>query len=117
MQFDKGYCSAHFATDAETLECVLENPFVLIVEKKLSNVKEMVRLLEGVLQSGRALAIIAEDVDGELLATLVLNKLRRVIQVRGGQGPKFRRAAQTDARRYSGHDRGDGRFQRSWREA
>jgi chaperonin GroEL len=89
MQFDKGYCSAHFATDAETLECVLENPFVLIVEKKLSNVKEMVRLLEGVLQSGRALAIIAEDVDGELLATLVLNKLRGSFKCVAVKAPSF----------------------------
>lgn len=76
MQFDKGFLSPYFVSNSETMECVLENPWILIYEKKLSSAKAMVPLLEKVAQSGRPLLIIAEDVEGEALATLVVNRLR-----------------------------------------
>ena len=76
MQFDKGYLSPYFVTEAAKMECVLEEPYILISEKKLSNVKEFLPLLEAVANAGKPLLIIAEDVDGEALATLVINKLR-----------------------------------------
>ena len=76
MQFDKGYLSPHFITDAKTMECVLEDAYILIHEKKISSVKDMIPLLEEVMRSGRPLAILAEDIEGEALATLVVNRLR-----------------------------------------
>ena len=76
MQFDKGFLSPHFITDASAMECVLENPYILIHEKKITSVKEMIPLLEQVAQKGRPILIIAEDIEGEALATLVVNRLR-----------------------------------------
>jgi len=76
MQFDKGYLSPYFVTKPETMECVLEEPYILIHEKKLSNVKDFLPLLEAVAKSGKPLLIIAEDVEGEALSTLVINRLR-----------------------------------------
>nr|MDQ6910666.1 chaperonin GroEL [Actinomycetota bacterium] len=76
MRFDKGYISPYFWTDAERMEAVLDDPYILIVESKISNVKDLLPLLEKVMQSGKALAIISEDVEGEALATLVVNKVR-----------------------------------------
>ena len=76
MQFDKGYLSPYFVTNPETMECVLEEPYILIHEKKLSNVKDFLPLLEAVAKSGKPLLIIAEDVEGEALSTLVVNRLR-----------------------------------------
>src|SRR5205823_7018495 len=76
MQFDRGYLSPYFVTDAERMEAVLEDAFVLIHEKKISNMKDLLPLLEQVARGGKPLIIIAEDVDGEALATLVVNKLR-----------------------------------------
>jgi chaperonin GroEL len=76
MQFDKGYLSPHFITDAKSMEAVLENAYVLIHEKKISSIKEMIPLLEEVMRSGSPLCILAEDIDGEALATLVVNRLR-----------------------------------------
>ena len=76
MQFDKGFLSPHFITDAKTMEVVFENPYILVHEKKISSIKDMIPLLEQVAQSGRPLVIIAEDVEGEALATLVVNRLR-----------------------------------------
>jgi len=73
MQFDKGYLSPYFVTKPETMECVLEEPYILIHEKELSNVKDLLSLLEAVAQSGKPLLIIAEDVEGEALSTLVIN--------------------------------------------
>ncbi|MCG3180852.1 MAG: 60 kDa chaperonin 1 [Phycisphaerae bacterium] len=89
MQFDKGYLSPHFVTKMDTMECVLDKPFVLIHEKKISTVKDMVPLLEKVSQAGRPLLIIAEDIEGEALATLVVNKLRGTLQVCAVKAPGF----------------------------
>ena len=76
MQFDKGFLSPHFITNPQNMECVLEDPYILINEKKISSVKDMIPLLEQVAQSGKPLLVIAEDVEGEALATLVVNRLR-----------------------------------------
>src|SRR5260370_12642459 len=81
MQFDKGYLSPYFVTNAEDMEAILENPHILIYEKKISSLKDMLPLLEKVAKAGRPLLIIAEDVEGEALATLVVNKLRGTFQV------------------------------------
>jgi chaperonin GroEL len=89
MQFDKGYLSPYFATNQETLEAVLENPYILLHEKKISNLKDLLPLLQEVSKSGRPLLIIAEDVEGEALATLVVNKLRGTIQVCAVKAPGF----------------------------
>jgi len=89
MQFDRGYLSAYFVTDPERMECVLENPVILIHEKKISAMKDMLPLLEQVARGGRPLVIIAEDVDGEALATLVVNKLRGTLQVAAVKAPGF----------------------------
>src|SRR5207244_633675 len=80
MQFDRGYLSPYFVTDAERMECVLEDALVLINEKKISVMKDMLPLLEQVARAGKPLLIIAEDVEGEALATLVVNKLRGTLQ-------------------------------------
>ena len=89
MQFDKGYLSPYFVTEAEKMECVLENPYVLVHEKKLSNVKDMLPLLEQVSKSGKPLLIIAEDVEGEALATLVVNRLRGTFHSCAVKGPAY----------------------------
>ena len=89
MQFDRGYLSPYFVTNAERMETVLENCQVLIHDKKISSMKNIVKLLEGVAQSGKPLLIIAEDVEGEALATLVVNKLRGTLQVAAVKAPGF----------------------------
>src|SRR6059036_2807390 len=89
MQFDKGYLSPYFVTNAETMECVLEDAYLLIHEKKISSLKDMLPLLEKVAKAGRPLLIIAEDVEGEALATLVVNKLRGTLQVCAVKAPGF----------------------------
>src|SRR3982075_3647459 len=89
MQFDKGYLSPYFVTNAEEMEAVLENPYILIYEKKISSLKDMLPLLEKVAKAGRPLLIIAEDVEGETLATLVVNKLRGTLQVCAVKAPGF----------------------------
>ncbi|MCL2701271.1 MAG: chaperonin GroEL [Phycisphaerae bacterium] len=89
MQFDKGYISPHFVNKVETMECVMDNPFILIHEKKISQIKDLVGLLEKVAQSGRGLVIIAEDIEGEALATLVVNKLRGTLQAVAVKAPGF----------------------------
>jgi chaperonin GroEL len=76
MQFDRGYLSPYFITDTAAMECVLEDCYVLIYEKKLTNIKDLVPLLEKVVQQNKPLLIVAEDVEGEALATLVINRLR-----------------------------------------
>jgi len=89
MQFDRGFLSAYFVTDAERMEAVLENPLILLHEKKISNLREMLPLLENVAKSGRPLLIIAEDVEGEALATLVYNKIRGMLNIVAVKAPGF----------------------------
>ncbi|RMF85847.1 MAG: chaperonin GroEL [Planctomycetota bacterium] len=89
MQFDKGYVSAYFVTNPATLEVELENPYILIYEKKISSMRDLVPVLEKILNVGRPLLIIAEDLEGEALATLVVNKLRGVLQVAAVKAPGF----------------------------
>jgi len=89
MQFDRGYLSPYFVTDAERMECELEDPYILIHEKKISVMKDMIPLLEKVIQQGRSLLIIAEDIEGEALATLVVNKLRGTLRVAAVKAPGY----------------------------
>jgi chaperonin GroEL len=89
MQFDRGYLSPYFTTNTEKMEAELENPFILIYDKKISSMKELLPILEPVAQSGRPLLIIAEDVDGEALATLVVNKIRGALKVAAVKAPGF----------------------------
>ncbi|MGY1679781.1 chaperonin GroEL [Geodermatophilus sp. SYSU D01176] len=99
MRFDKGYISPYFVTDAERMEAVLDDPYVLVVNSKISSVKDLLPLLEKVMQSGKPLAIIAEDVEGEALATLVVNKIRGTFKSLAVKAPGFgdrRKAMLTD---------------------
>ncbi len=89
MQFDRGYLSPYMATDMDKMEAVIENPYILITDKKISNIQELLPLLEKVVQAGKKLLIIAEDVEAEALATLVLNKLRGVIDCVAVKAPGF----------------------------
>src|SRR6202011_631567 len=89
MQFDKGYLSPYFVTNAEAMEAILENAYILIYEKKISSLKDLLPLLEKVAKAGRPLLIICEDVEGEALATLVVNKLRGTLQVCAVKAPGF----------------------------
>ncbi|MFB0835335.1 chaperonin GroEL [Arthrobacter halodurans] len=89
MRFDKGYISAYFVTDAERQETVLEDPYILIVNSKITNVKDLVAVLEKVMQSGKPLLIIAEDIEGEALATLVVNKIRGTFKSVAVKAPGF----------------------------
>ena len=98
MQFDRGYLSPYFVTDPERMEVVLENPVILIHEKKISSMKDLLPVLEQVARLGRPLLIIAEDVEGEALATLVVNKLRGTLQAAAVKAPGLRRSPQGHAR-------------------
>ncbi|HHU17199.1 MAG: chaperonin GroEL [Anaerovoracaceae bacterium] len=89
MQFDRGYLSAYMVTDAEKMEAVLENPYILITDKKISNIQELLPILEQIVQQGKKLLIIAEDVDGEALPTLVVNKLRGTFECVAVKAPGF----------------------------
>src|SRR5213075_1078474 len=89
MQFDRGYLSPYFVTDPERMEAVLENAYILIYEKKISSMKDLLPLLQQIAKSSKPLLIIAEDVEGEALATLVLNKLRGTLQVAAVKAPGF----------------------------
>jgi chaperonin GroEL len=89
MQFDRGYLSPYFVTDPERMECVLEDALILIHEKKISNMKDLLPLLEKTAQSGRPMLVIAEDLEGEALATLVVNKLRGTLKVAGVKAPGY----------------------------
>src|SRR5262249_5079478 len=89
MQFDRGYLSPYFVTDAERMECVLEDAYILVHEKKISAMKDLLPLLEQTAKSGRPLLIVAEEVDGEALATLVVNKLRGTLNVCAVKAPGF----------------------------
>ena len=89
MQFDRGYLSAYMVTDSDKMEAVIENPYILLTDKKISNIQELLPLLEQVVKQGRKLMIIAEDVEGEALATLVINKLKGIIDVLAVKAPGF----------------------------
>ncbi len=89
MQFDRGYLSAYFVTDAEKMQCVMENPYILIYDKKISNIKDFLPILEPAVQSGRPLLVIAEDVDSEALTTLVVNRLRSQLKICAVKAPGF----------------------------
>merc|ERR1719232_1321684 len=89
MKFDRGYISPYFITDAKTQTCELENPLILLVEKKVSSLQQLVPLLESVIKSQSSLLIVAEDVESEALATLVVNKLRAGIKICAVKAPGF----------------------------
>ena len=89
MQFDRGYLSPYFVTDASSMEAVLEDPYILVFEKKISSIKDLVPVLEAVVQQGKPLLIIAEDVDGEALATLVINRLRGTLNIAAVKAPGY----------------------------
>ena len=89
MQFDRGYLSAYFVTDTEKMECVMEHPYILIYDKKISNLKDFLPILEPAVQTGRPLLVIAEDVDSEALATLVVNRMRGSLKVCAVKAPGF----------------------------
>src|ERR1700693_604216 len=89
MQFDRGYLSAYFVTDPERMECVLEDPYILIHEKKINNMKDVLPILEQVVRAGKPLLVIAEEVEGEALATMVVNKLRGTLNACAVKAPGF----------------------------
>ncbi|CAG0942634.1 60 kDa chaperonin [Gammaproteobacteria bacterium] len=89
MQFDRGYLSPYFINSASTQSCELENPYILLHDKKISNIRELLPLLEGVAKAGKPLLIIAEDIEGEALATLVVNNIRGILKVAGVKAPGF----------------------------
>ena len=111
MQFDRGYLSPYFVTDAERMESTLEDAYVLISEKKVSSMKDLLPVLEAIAKQQKPMLIIAEDVEGEALATLVVNKLRGTLACAAVKAPGLRRSAQGDAQghrdphRRSGHRR------------
>ena len=114
MQFDKGYLSPYFVTDPERMEAVLEDPYILIANQKIGSVQDLLPVLEKIIQSGKSLFIISEDVEGEALATLVVNKLRGTFTGIAVKAPGLRRPPQAHARghrhpdRRRGHHRGAG---------
>src|SRR2546423_6865539 len=89
MQFDRGYLSPYFVTNADRMEAILDEPFILLHEKKISNMRELLPLLEQTVGAGRALLIIAEDIEGDALATLIVNRLRGTIKVCAVKTPAF----------------------------
>src|SRR5690606_37521663 len=89
MQFDRGYLSPYFVTDTDNMEAALEDPYILIYDKKISAIKDVLPILEKVSQAGRSLLIIAEDLEGEALATLVVNKLRGTLKIADVKAPGF----------------------------
>ncbi len=108
MQFDRGYLSPYFITNAEKMSVDLDHPYILIHEKKLSGLQVLLPLLEAVVQSARPLLLIAEDIEGEALATLVVNKLRGGLKVAAVKAPGFGDRRQRDAGRYRHPDRWPG---------
>ena len=102
MQFDRGYIAPYMVTDTEKMEAVLDDALILITDKKISSIQELLPLLEQVVQSGKKLLIVAEDVEGEALSTLIVNKLRGTLNVVLRQGSRLWRPPQGDAAGY-GH--------------
>src|SRR5262249_51071965 len=111
------YLSPYFVTNPQNMEVALENAYILIHEKKMSSLKDLLRLLEKVAKASRPLLIIAEDVEGEVLATLVVNKLRGTLQAAAVKAPGFRRPAQSDARGHRGAHRGSLPHRGPWDQA
>jgi chaperonin GroEL len=105
MQIDRGYLSPYFVTDTQAMEVVLEDALVLLHEKKISSMKDLLPLLEQVAQQAQPLLIVSEDLEGDALATLVVNKIRGTLTVRGREGARLRRPPQGDARRHGDPDR------------
>lgn len=101
MQFDRGYISPYFVTDAERMEAVIEEPYIVLTDKKLSAMNDLLPLLEKIAQTGKSFLIIAEDVEGEALATLVVNKLRGTLKACAVKAPGFGDRRKRDASRYS----------------
>ena len=97
MQFDRGYLSPYFISDANSQSADLDNPYILLFDKKISNIRDLLPLLEAVAKSSRPLLIIAEDVEGEALATLVVNNIRGIVKVCAVKAPGFRRSSQSHA--------------------
>merc|ERR1712167_510723 len=89
MQFDRGYISPYFVNKQQNMSCDLENPFILLVDKKISNIRDMLPILESVAKASRPLFIIAEDIEGEALATLVVNNMRGIVKVCAVKAPGF----------------------------
>ena len=112
MQFDRGYISAYMATDMDKMEAVLDTPYILITDKKISNIQEILPLLEQIVQSGAKLLIIAEDVEGEALTTLIVNKLRGTFNVVAGA--RLRRQKKRYVTGYRHSDRRSGDQFRAW---
>ena len=117
MQFDRGYLSPYFVTDPDRMQCVLENCLILICEKKVSTMKDLLPVLEQVSKMGRSLLIIAEDIEGEALATLVVNRMRGTLQVRGGESSGIRRSPEGDAGRHCHPHERPSDHGRSWHQA
>ena len=105
MQFDRGYLSPYFVTDPDSMEADLEEPLLLLNEKKISNMKDLLPVLEQVARGGKPLLIVAEDIEGEALATLVVNKIRGTLNRGRGEGARLRRPPQGDAARHGDSDR------------
>ena len=105
MQFDRGYLSPYFVTNTEKMITEMENPMILICEKKISSMKELLPILEPVAQSSKGLIIVAEDVDGEALGTLVVNRIRGSLKVAAVKAPGFGDRRKGDARRYRNSNR------------
>ena len=97
MQFDRGYLSGYFVTDSDKMECVMENPYILIYDKKISNIKDFLPILQPAAESGRPLLVIAEDVDSEALTTLVVNRLRGGLKICAVKAPGFGDRSQQQA--------------------
>ncbi len=97
MQFERGYVSPYMVTDAEKMEASLEDPYILITDKKISNIQEILPILEQIVQQGKKLLIIAEDIEGEALATLVVNRLRGTFTCVGVKAPGFGDRRKRDA--------------------
>ena len=117
MQFDRGYLSPYFVTNADKMVADLEDAYILLHEKKLSNLQAMLPILEAVVQTSKPLVIISEDVEGEALATLVVNKLRGGLKIAAVQGPGLRRSPQGHAGRHRHPHRWPGHFRRPRHQA
>jgi chaperonin GroEL len=113
MQFDRGYLSPYFINNQQSQQVELEDPYILLHDKKISNVRELLPVLEGVAKAGKPLLIVAEEVEGEALATLVVNTIRGIVKVCRRQGAGLRRSSQGDAGRHGHPDRRPGHFRRS----